>query len=307
MLNRSGIKYPPGKVFYSNTEFHTCKEWCNFISTGKLKRMNCEAPIESISQSGSLQAIIHLLVISIVPSKIFMMEHSSIPNEITGPYRELLVVLPSSGNHKFTLMEPIMELFHHKNRQLSISLYAECKVMEGLRNGEWFYSLYFTEDNLIYDDFSTTYPLPDKAQSLEMKNNLLTCFNESIKKAKEFLEMAITLYKQSVSPLCVFFLHQSVELCFRSVIQYLGGYEKRTHNLGILKKQLLRVAPEMNNCFQVETEEEKSGMEILENAYLKARYDDSYEVPVLQLPLLIKEVNHTLVTACQTMNKKLVG
>lgn len=268
--------------------------------------MNSEATTESTSRVSSLQAIIRLLVISITPSKIFLLEHSSNSDEISETYKELLVVLPGFNNHKFNLMEPIMELFHQQNRTLSISLYAECKVMEGLRNGEWFYSLYFTAENLIYDDFSTAYPLPDSAQTLKMKSQLLICFNQSIKKSREFLEMAIMLNTQSVSPLCIFFLQQSIELCFRSVIQYLGGYEKRTHNLGVLKKQLLRVAPEMNNCFNTGPEEEKLCLEILDTAYLKARYDDSYEVPVLMLPLLFKVVNQTVIAACQIMNKKLI-
>lgn len=268
--------------------------------------MNSVATLQSSSQVSSLQAIIHLLVISIAPSKIFLLEHSSNSDEITETYKELLVVLPAFSNPKFNLMEPIMELFHQQNRTLTISLYAECKVMEGLRNGEWFYSLYFTEENLIYDDFSTIYSLPERVQTMKMKNQLLNCFNQSIKKSKEFLEMAIILNSRSVSPLCIFFLQQSVELCFRSVIQYLGGYEKRTHNLGILKKQLLRVAPEMNNCFHTGPEEEKLCFEILDTAYLKARYDDSYVVPVLQLPLLFNVVNQTVTTACRMMNKKLV-
>ncbi|KYP13381.1 HEPN domain-containing protein [Flavihumibacter sp. CACIAM 22H1] len=261
--------------------------------------------VRSVQQASNLPAIIQLLVMAMAPSKIFLLEHGAVFQEGAVVYRELLVVLPASNSSKFVEMEPLAELISQQNRGYYCSFYAECRVVEGLKRGELFFTLNFQKEKLVFDSYSMEYTEADAVQISLLKAQQLALFYRAIRKSYEFYQSALLLGQRNISPICCFFLHQAIELCLRAIIQHLGGYEKRTHQLRALKKQVIRVAPEMISCLSEESAIAKQRIDVLEAAYLNARYSYEFSLPIKLLGELIEEVEQTLLKARELMQAKL--
>ncbi len=86
-------------------------------------------------------------------------------------------------------------------------------------------------------------------------------------------------YRQIQAPaLAMFALHQTVEMIFRTAAISLYGHEKRTHSIRSLKRFNRNLAPQLNDVFPADTQEEERLLKLLEDAYLDARYNTKYKV-----------------------------
>jgi HEPN domain-containing protein len=97
-------------------------------------------------------------------------------------------------------------------------------------------------------------------------------------------------------------LHQAVELGYRSVLENLNGYCKKTHDIRVLKKQTRRCAPMLGEVFPDDTAEEQRLTGILEDAYSSARYSSNYSVAEEDFTTLLKRVKRFLETAEKVFN-----
>jgi len=85
------------------------------------------------------------------------------------------------------------------------------------------------------------------------------------------------------SDIAIFLLHQAAELTYRGILKHLNGYDKKTHEIRSLQKYVRRCAPQLCNAFPDDTAEESRLLNLLENAYLKSRYEQEY--PALEKDL----------------------
>lgn len=73
-------------------------------------------------------------------------------------------------------------------------------------------------------------------------------------------------------------LQQAAETTFRTIAIALYGSEPRTHSIRSLKVFNRRLAPQLNDLFPDNTAEEEQLLNVLEDAYLAARYTSSYQI-----------------------------
>jgi HEPN domain-containing protein len=117
----------------------------------------------------------------------------------------------------------------------------------------------------------------------------------------DFYASAEALHQRKPARIIAFLLHQAVEFSYRGVLLSLNGYEKRTHEIHVLKKHTRRCAPQLGTIFSSNEQEEKRLTELLNSAYLSSRYDSHYEVSEIDLNIIFEKVK-----ALQDVCKRLV-
>lgn len=85
-------------------------------------------------------------------------------------------------------------------------------------------------------------------------------------------------------------LHQTAELTYRGILQSLNGYDKKTHEIRVLRKYARRCAPQLCSIFSDDSEGEKRILDILEGADSNSRYVDDYDIPEGDLNVLFEKI-----------------
>ncbi|MGF7230115.1 HEPN domain-containing protein [Arachidicoccus sp.] len=246
--------------------------------------------VENITQGeDELKPLIQLLVATIQPTRIYRINHPKITNET---YIDLLIIVASSNEKPFVELEPILEIPYVSESIVCCSLYNEGNLKEDLSNGHLFYSLHCLQENIIYDNSKSQYPVPSSEMLEQMKKQISHNFKQDIQRAIDFKEMAAYLLEKNHSKITSFLLHQATELTYRSVLKNLNGFDKKTHALQALRKYICRCAPQLCTIFSDDTEEDKQLNNLLEDAYTAARYDRSFKISRELLAKIFEKVTN---------------
>jgi len=270
MFNQcSGITYnvTHTSVLINNTVDNELNEWKENLDS-ILKK--------STIQEDALKPLIQLLVHAIAPSKSYLLRHrDAVENK--EDYIDLLLVISNTCTKPFAEMEPVLEMAYLKNKKVSCSLHQEANLKYALSKGHLFYTLSIRPQNLIYEKDDSVLPGVSENQLKEVKARSWEIFSFYLNNAQQAYAFA-TNGNLPYTAFAAFLLHQAVEYIFRGVLLSLNGYEKKTHEIKVLKKHLRRCAPQLLDIFPDDTEEEKSLLLVLENVYLDARYNTSFTI-----------------------------
>ena len=255
------------------------------------------------SKANSLKPIIQFIVTAISPAKIYMLEHKVDLNDL--PYIDLFIVISAKTSTSFTELEPILEIAYLKNQRVSCSLHNEGNVLEGLRNGHILYSLNFIPENLVYDDKVLEYPIASSEDLKTVKRNALEKFIGYYEKANDFYGCAKFLNENRPNSITVFMLHQATELIHRGILMSLNGYDKKTHEIRVLKKYIRRCAQALNGCFPDVADTDKRLLDILDSSYLRSRYEETYSISDVDTALLFEKINQLLASSKDYVQRRL--
>ncbi len=284
-----------------------------FVSPDKeaIEIMNWKEKLHSMlelvpDEADKIKPLIQLIVAAIAPTKIFMMQHPDTVNPVKDHYIDLLIVIPSKQRMPFSELQPVLDMAYLNNCRVSCSLHDEGTIIEGLRKGHVFYSLHCIQDNLVYDDKSTVYPITPPEILQEMKTQGRLKFEQNFSKAVNFLKVAVFLQQYNNPPIIGFMLHQAAELTFRGILQSLNGYDKKTHEIRVLRKMMRRCAPQLTDIFTEESTEERHLLALLDSAYAQSRYDEDFNIPDEDLTVLFRKVTLLQETASKVVDRLLV-
>ncbi len=237
-----------------------------------------------------IKPLIQLIVAATAPTKIFMMQHPDFDTAKKDNYIDLLIVIPPKNRTPFSELQPILDMAYVSDWRVSCSLHDEGTIIDGLRNGHVFYSLHCIPDNLVYDDKLTVYPITSPEILKEIKTQAQLKFEQSFSKALNFLDVAIFLQQNHAPPITAFMLHQAAELTFRGILQSLNGYDKKTHEIRVLRKMTRRCAPQLTDIFSEDSAKEKRLLALLDSAYAQSRYENDFTIPEEDLAALFKKI-----------------
>ncbi len=113
-------------------------------------------------------------------------------------------------------------------------------------------------------------------------------------KARKFFEGAGYYRQVSEHALSMFMLQQATETTFRTTAIALYGSERRTHSIRSLKRFNHRLAPQLNEIFPGDAPDEERLLQLLEDAYLEARYNPHYHISEQDLHLVSSRVSRLL-------------
>ena len=85
-------------------------------------------------------------------------------------------------------------------------------------------------------------------------------------------------------------LHQAAEHALNALLQPLMQFRIQTHNLHKLMRNARRFSIEIFNLFPRNTDEEIRLFQVLQKAYIHARYKDSFEVYAEDAMMLLERI-----------------
>jgi len=220
-------------------------------------------------------------------------------------YVDLVVVVPCKSHIRFTEYQGLVEFANLRHRQVTCSLHRSDAVRGALEQGHLFYSLSCRPDKMVYDNCSEEYTRAPLHLYQQIADRARKAFGTSYGRAQSFYACACQIKNGEDATIVPFLLHQAAELTYRAVLLSLMEKETHTHSIKALIRHSRRCAPQLTTIFPRDTPEEKRLVHLLEESYLKARYDETHDIDNDTTELLFSRVRRLQHISSQVFEEKL--
>ncbi len=176
-------------------------------------------------------------------------------------------------------------------------------VNNKLKKGQYFFSDIKAEGIILYD--SANCKLAD-AKELTPKERLGQAkadFKQWFNSANEFYRTFEFNLKEKMYKHAAFELHQAAETLYGTVLLVYTNYKPKTHDLDTLRRLAANHDPAFFTVFPLRTKQERDRFELLRQAYVGARYHDSYSITPEELKYLarcVELLRDQTKTSCNT-------
>lgn len=175
--------------------------------------------------------------------------------------------------------------------------FVNCKLYEG----QYFFSEIRDQGIVLYDRGNSTLSDKGALDLAESKRIALEDFTETFVTAEDFY-LGTTLYeKEGKYKIAAFNLHQACEHAYKAVLLVFAGESPQEHHLDTLGDLAIDYCPALSNILPRETDSQQELFELLDYAYIGARYDKSYKISgdqVLQLMPCVKKLHTVIEQSC---------
>jgi HEPN domain-containing protein len=130
--------------------------------------------------------------------------------------------------------------------------------------------------------------------------NYQAIIKDGLSKAREFLAGAELYRLRRQYKMAAFMLHQCAEQALQALLKAGTGYHTHTHNIERLLQLGCLVAPQLATLFPHHTEAGKRLLQLLQKAYISARYTADYKVTDEELLTLTVRVEMLLSMVAET-------
>lgn len=226
------------------------------------------------------QPLVHFIT-SVVPAEyIFCLHHS---NNLT----DLMVILDRECGRSFSELEPLLEFATVGFPNISCTLHSYGTLNDLIEKGRLYYLRVCKPENCLYIKPGST-PFPNTASHLlaDVAKSMIPIFIKGIGKADRFYQGATNYLSVGEQALATFMLQQACELTYRTLLQIMRGTEIKSHELSVLRKHLRRYFPEVIGIFAENEKEELRLLNILERAYIDARYHTHFSIAESDIQLI---------------------
>ena len=188
------------------------------------------------------------------------------------------------------IKKTVSKRYLDKKSYLSLIIEPLEKVNKMLLEGQYFFSDIKKEGILLYQ--AEGCELAEAGEiSLERRKEIAEGhFRNWFRSAESFLDNALYKASKKDYKIGAFELHQATEHFFNCSLLTLTDYKPKTHNLDILNKLCSSQSHQFLTIFPTATEEQKNCFNLLNSAYIDARYEESYTISKEQLEYLIERV-----------------
>jgi HEPN domain-containing protein len=177
-------------------------------------------------------------------------------------------------------------LLSHRN--ISCKLFTYGTMVDLISNGHFYYSNFCVLANCIYQrSNSFNFIKPNPVLLTSTKLNAIANFKQHNNKANNFFLAAQHFLLCEEYGMATFMLQQTCEFTFNAILIALKGKSTKSHNLLILRKQASHYLPQLIGLFHHKPKKEICILNQIQDAYIKARYDEHYRIDPEQLVILI--------------------
>jgi predicted nucleotidyltransferase/HEPN domain-containing protein len=174
--------------------------------------------------------------------------------------------------------------------EISIIIESIDEVNRQLEKGRYFYTDIKKEGILLYDSgefqLSQAKNLPWSEVKEMAKEDYKYWFGRG---ESFFIDCKYPLERGDFSK-SAFELHQATESFYSSILLVFSNYKPKLHDIKKLGSRAKNYNSELLQVFPIVTPEQKECFKLLEEAYVKARYDKNYRISKEQLLYLIERV-----------------
>lgn len=230
--------------------------------------------------STDITAIIQLLT-TLVPVAYIFCKH---PNHTCA---NLHIVLDQHHYKPFDEIEKAANFSLLAYPKITCTVHAYGTITDRINKGHFYYSNLCVQKNCIYQR-KINFDLPLSPAHLWAKNKIYTMsiFTHYIDKAFTFLTGAQRFLKNNETTTSAFMLQQACEFAYRSLIIAFKAKEIKSHDLILLRSNISIYEPQIIGLFHTKIKKEISLLTLLNEAYVKARYDFGYQIGGDQLAVL---------------------
>ena len=156
-----------------------------------------------------------------------------------------------------------------------------------LSQGQYFFTEICEQGIILYDSGMFTLDKKKKLDQAEEKQIAQETLDDVFTTAKDFYRHCEYALKDKKYKIGAFQLNQAAEFSYKTVLLIFGSECPQEHHLDILGKLAADYCPILTGILPRETDEEKKIFELLDYAYIGARYDINYKITKEQLEQLV--------------------
>jgi len=178
-----------------------------------------------------------------------------------------------------------------------------------LQQGQYFFTEICEQGIILYDSEEVELSDRKELDPIETKQIAQETFDEVFEKAKNFYTLFGTAFEKKMYKEAAFLLHQAVEHAYKTVLLIFGGECPLEHHLDVLGDLAADYRPQLKGIIPRQTDEEKELFELLDYAYIGARYDRAYKITKEQLEQLapcVKKLHEVTKAVCEKKIKSFV-
>ena len=172
-----------------------------------------------------------------------------------------------------------------------------------LSQGQYFFTEICEQGIILYDSGEVELSNRKELNPTETKEIAQKTFDEVFTSAKQFYGSSQANLEKKWYKLAAFELHQATEFAYKTVLLIFGGECPQEHHLDVLGDLAADYCPELKGILPRETESQKELFELLDYAYIGARYDREYKITKPQLEQLapcVKKLHRLTEKICVT-------
>ncbi len=163
-------------------------------------------------------------------------------------------------------------------------------VNNALARGHYFFTDIRKEGIVLYDTGEFKLALPRELNPKERRGQARAHFKEWFASAKQIFQTAGYHIAKRQYKWAAFDLHQATERFYGAILLVFTNYRPKMHDLEKLSHMVARYDPALLTVFPQGTEEQKKCFDLLNRAYVEARYNPRYRITKAQLEYLAKRV-----------------
>lgn len=161
---------------------------------------------------------------------------------------------------------------------------------KAIDKNRYFYTDINREGIMLYNSGRYKLARRRKQNYREIKELAEEYYNERFERGNEFLLGAIFYNEQGLHKMASFNLHQACENYYNSIILTFTLYSPKEHSLIKLSARAKTHSLESSKAFPRNTEEEKRLFDLLQDAYVQARYSLHFRITQEDIEALIPKV-----------------
>ncbi|TPN15904.1 HEPN domain-containing protein [Mesorhizobium sp. B2-3-3] len=185
-------------------------------------------------------------------------------------------------------------LMREVNTPVSFIVHSRREVNTALREGRYFFVDIRRDGIVLYelDEEPLTNPVPSgPAEAFRLAEDYYT---ERLPQARAFAEGAEFFATKGRLKESAFLLHQSIEQAYASLLLVLTNYSPASHNIKFLRSLSEDQAQELAEAWPRDQQRYVAWFNILNEAYVKARYSHYFEITQEALQWLAERVSHLI-------------
>ena len=171
-----------------------------------------------------------------------------------------------------------------------------------LQQGQYFFTEIVNDAIILHDSGEVELSDRKPLNPTETKEIAQDTLDEIFKKAKGFYKAVEWHMDDKDYSLAAFNLHQAAEHSYKTVLLIFGGECPQEHHLDILGDLAADYCPELKGILPRQTDDKTELFELLDYAYIGARYDRHYKITKEQLEQLapcVEKLHKVTERACK--------
>jgi predicted nucleotidyltransferase/HEPN domain-containing protein len=163
-------------------------------------------------------------------------------------------------------------------------------VNRQLEDGWYFFVDVEKEGIMLHDSGRHVLAEPRPKTRAERRQFAQQCFREYLETADHFYSLGLDAIAKGWNKTAAFLLHQATENYYKCTILVLTAYWPKEHNIKYLGKLCANLDPAFRDIFPVKPQAEKRRLELLKDAYVKARYSLTWTISREDLEVLAQRI-----------------